>query len=55
MAYKKGENLRTKIQRGNEYPTYDKKATSIGHVVRRNCLLKHVIEGKMEEVERRGR
>ena len=25
-----------------------KKANSVGHISRRNCLLKHVIEGKME-------
>jgi len=25
-----------------------RKANWIGHVVRRNCLLKHVIEGKIE-------
>jgi hypothetical protein len=24
------------------------KANSIGHILRRNCLLKHVIEGKIE-------
>jgi hypothetical protein len=26
-----------------------RKANWIGHIVRRNCLLKHVIEGKREE------
>jgi hypothetical protein len=33
-----------------EYPAYSKKRTAnwIGHVLRRNYLLKHVIEGKME-------
>jgi hypothetical protein len=25
-----------------------RKANCIGHIVRRNCLLKHVIEGKLE-------
>jgi hypothetical protein len=29
-----------------------RKAKWIGHILRRNCLLKHVIEGK---IERRGR
>jgi hypothetical protein len=40
----------TKSQGGEEYPTYDKKrkANWIGHILRRNCLLKHVIEGKVE-------
>jgi hypothetical protein len=36
-----------------------KKTNWIGHTLRRNCLLKHVIEGKMEvkikAMERRGR
>jgi hypothetical protein len=36
-----------------------KKANWIGHILRRNCLLKHVIEGNMdgriEETGRRGR
>jgi hypothetical protein len=37
-------------QGGEEYPTYKKirKANWIGHILRRNCLLKHVIEGKIE-------
>jgi len=31
------------------YPTYNKnKAEWIGHILGRNCLLKHVIEGKIE-------
>jgi hypothetical protein len=32
-----------------------KRANWIGHILRRNCLLKHVIEGKMEGKRRRGR
>jgi hypothetical protein len=34
-------------QEGKEYPTYSKKgkANWIGHILRRYCLLKHVIEG----------
>ena len=32
-----------------------RKANWIGHILRRNCLLKHVIEGKIEVTERRGR
>jgi len=38
-----------KRQRGGEFTTYTReKADWIGHVLRRNCLLKHVIEGKIE-------
>jgi hypothetical protein len=33
-----------------------KKANWIGHILLRNCLLKHVIEGKLEErIEMTGR
>jgi len=33
-----------------EYPAYSKRRTVnwIGHVLRRNCLLKHAVEGKMD-------
>ena len=41
-----------RVNWGNQYSTYNKKTTSeanwIGHVVGRNCLLKHIIEGKIE-------
>ena len=38
-------------QRGKEYPTHNNKqeVNWIGHISRRNCRLKHVIEGKIEE------
>jgi hypothetical protein len=32
-----------------------RKANWIGHILRRNCLLKHVIEGRIEMTGRRGR
>jgi len=40
-----------------EYPTYnEKKANWIVHILGRNCLLKHVIEGKIEGgIEVKGR
>jgi hypothetical protein len=31
-----------------------RKANRIGHILRRNCLLKHVVEGKIEGNRRRG-
>jgi hypothetical protein len=33
-------------QVGKEYPTYNKnwKAKWIGHILRRNCILEHIIE-----------
>jgi hypothetical protein len=37
--------------KGNEHPTYNKKRRKtkwIGHILRRNCLLKHVIEGNTD-------
>jgi hypothetical protein len=40
----------TESRGGEEYPTYSKKEEGnwIGQMLRRNCLLKHVIEGKIE-------
>jgi hypothetical protein len=40
----------TKNKEGKEYPTNNKrrKANWIGHILRRNCLLRHFIEGKIE-------
>jgi hypothetical protein len=32
-----------------------KRAKWIGHILRRNCLLKHIIEGKIQGTGRRGR
>jgi hypothetical protein len=32
-----------------------RKANWIGHILRRNCLLKHVIEGKIKELGRQRR
>jgi hypothetical protein len=45
-------------QGGEEYPHTIKrrKADWIGHILSRNCLLKHVIEGKLEgRIEMTGR
>ena len=38
-------------QEGKEYPTYNKKEGTvqwIGHILRSNCLLKHIIQRKIE-------
>jgi hypothetical protein len=37
-------------QGGQEYPTYNKKrkANWTGHIMCRNCLLKHMTDGKLE-------
>ena len=47
----------TKSQGGEERATYNKtkEAKWMGHIVRRNCLLQQVIEGKIEGTERRER
>ena len=37
-----------KEERNVVHATERKKANWIGHILRRNCLLKHVIEGKIE-------
>jgi len=44
---KEESNILHKIKR--------RKANWIGHILCRNCLLKHVIGGKVEETGRRGR
>jgi len=33
----------------NILPTIKKKANWIGHILRRNCLLKHIIEGNEQK------
>jgi hypothetical protein len=51
--------LRVKEQRNILYEISKRKANWIGHILRRNCLLQRVIEGKikggMEVTGRRGR
>jgi hypothetical protein len=51
--------LRVKEQRNILHDVYKRKANWIGHILRRNCLLQQVIEGrikgKIEVTERRGR
>jgi hypothetical protein len=40
---------RVKEERNIVHTIKRRKANWIGHILRRNCLLKHVIEGKLEE------
>ena len=51
--------LRVNEQRNTLHDIRKRKANWIGHILRRNCLLKQVIEGKikgeMEMTRRRGR
>ena len=51
--------LRVNEQRNILHEIRKRKANLIGHILRRNCLLKHVIEGnikgEMEVTRRRGR
>jgi hypothetical protein len=44
---------RIKDERIILYTAQWRKANWIGHILHRNCLLKHVIEGKVEGMERR--
>jgi hypothetical protein len=39
---------RVKEERNIVYTIKGRKANWIGHILHRNCLLKHVIEGKLE-------
>ena len=47
----------TQSQWGEEYPIHNGrwKSNSIGYMLQRNCLLKHIIEGKIHVMERRRR
>jgi len=45
---------RVKVER-NIHTTKIRKANRIGHILRRNCLLIHFIEGKIEVTRRLGR
>ena len=47
--------LRVKEQRNILHKISRWKANWIGHILRRNCLLQKVIEGKIKVAERRGR
>jgi hypothetical protein len=51
--------LRVSEQRNILHEIRKRKSNSIGHILRRNCLLKHIIEGKIEEgikvTERQGK
>jgi hypothetical protein len=47
--------LRVKEQRNILHEIRKRKANWIGHILRRNCPLNHVIEGKIEGTGRRGR
>jgi hypothetical protein len=53
----KGEDVldRVKEERNILQTRKLKKANWIGHTLRRNCLLRHVIEGKIDRMGRRGR
>ena len=50
---------RVKEERNIQHNTNRRKANWIGHILHRNCLLKHIIEakieGRIEMMERRGR
>jgi hypothetical protein len=43
---------RVKEERNFVHTIKRRKANWIGHILRRNCLLKHVIEGKLEGKDR---
>ena len=45
----RNEELRTVKEERNILQTIKRRANWIGHIVCRNCLMKHIIEGKIEE------
>jgi hypothetical protein len=49
---KNGEVLQSQVW--EEYAIKRRKASWIGHILRRNCILKRVIEGQIEGLGRRG-
>jgi hypothetical protein len=46
---------RVKEERNILHTMKRRKANWIGHILRSNCLLKHVIQGKIQEKRRRGK
>ena len=46
---------RVKLERNIIHIIKRRKANWIGHILCKNCLLKHIIEGKIEVTGRRGR
>jgi hypothetical protein len=51
------EEVLQKVNGGKKYLAYKKrrKANWVGHALRRNCRIKHVIKGKIKVKGRRGR
>jgi hypothetical protein len=49
------ESIRVKEQRNIPHEIRKREANWIGHILRRNCLLQQVIEGKIEGIEVKGR
>ena len=47
--------LRVKVEISMLHAIKGRKAKWIGHILRSNCLLKHVTEGKVDGTGRRGR
>jgi hypothetical protein len=46
---------RVRNEEGLQRVKKERKVNWVGHVLLRNCLLKHIIEGKIEGTGRRGR
>ena len=47
-SVKKKYYIRVKVGRNILHTVKRRKANWIGHILRRNCLLKHIIKGKIE-------
>jgi hypothetical protein len=48
IVWKMEKYYKTKMDKGISYMQEKERRLRIGNILRRNCLLKHVIEGKRE-------
>jgi hypothetical protein len=55
LVYNEAVLHRVKEERNILHTIRQRKANWIGHMLRRNCLLRHIIEGKIRGTRRRGR
>jgi hypothetical protein len=49
----RNEDVLRRVKENTKHPTYNKRTKTdwIDHILRRNCLLKHIMEGKIKDEE----